>query len=170
MPCFFYRIHGTKVAEMPFAATLPAYRKQGMMRRLVDAVEQVLASVQVEKLVIPAVADLVDTWERSFSFRSIDPESREDLKRFSLVVITGTTLLQKPVAAGAAPQPPSSSRLQAASSEEEEPWRNYTRGAPTLTAEELAFLDMEPPFCSFTGLVTGNMSLQQALLRAGNSS
>ncbi|KAJ1285687.1 hypothetical protein BS78_03G296300 [Paspalum vaginatum] len=171
------RIHGTKVAEMPFAATLPAYRKQGMMRRLVDAVEQVLASVQVEKLLIPAIADLVDTWERSFSFRPVDPESREELKRFSLVVITGTTLLQKPVAAAdAAPQPPSSPRLQAAASSEEEEaeeepwWRKYTIGAPPLTAEERAFLEMEPPFRSFTGLVTGNMSLQQALLRAGNSS
>ncbi|WVZ89324.1 hypothetical protein U9M48_035745, partial [Paspalum notatum var. saurae] len=163
------RIHGTKVAGMPFAATLPAYRKQGMMRRLVNAVEQVLASVQVEKLVIPAVADL-----RSFSFTPIDPESRENLKRFSLVVITGTTLLQKPVAAAAtAPQPPSSPRVQAAASseeEEEEPWRKYTRGAPPLTAEELAFLEMEPPFCSFTDVITGNMSLQQALLLAGNSS
>ncbi|KAJ1270073.1 hypothetical protein BS78_06G026800 [Paspalum vaginatum] len=71
------------------------------------------------------------------------------------------------------PQPPSPPRLQAASSEEEkeeEPWRKYTRGAPPLTAEELAFLEMEPPFCSFTDLVMGNMSLQQALLRAGNSS
>ncbi|WVZ68607.1 hypothetical protein U9M48_017528 [Paspalum notatum var. saurae] len=205
------RIHGTKVAEMPFAATLPAYRKQGMMRRLVDAVEQVgarntvatsllympetltvhhspiklavaltvgwfqvLASVQVEKLVIPAIADLVNTWERSFSFKPVDPEFREELKRLSLVVITGTTLLQKPVAtAGAAPpQPPSSPRLQAAASpEQEEPWwLKYTVGAPPLTAEERAFLDMDTPFRGFTGLVTGNVSLQQALLRPGNSS
>ncbi|XP_022682493.1 increased DNA methylation 1-like [Setaria italica] len=130
------RFHGRKLAEMPFAATLPTYRKQGMMRRLVNAVEQVLASVQVERLVIPAIATLVDTWKRSFSFRPIEPQFREEIKRLNLVVITGTTLLCKPIAA-------------------------------PLTDDELAFLEMKS-FCSFTDLLTGNVSLHK--LVAGHSS
>ncbi|XP_066162951.1 increased DNA methylation 1-like [Oryza sativa Japonica Group] len=93
------RFHGRKLAEMPFAGTLPAYQKQGMMRRLVKAVEKVLASLQVENLVIPAVADLVETWKRSFSFRPMQAEVRDEAKKLSLVAITGTTLLQKPTAA-----------------------------------------------------------------------
>ena len=58
---------------------------------------QVLASVQVERLVIPAIAALVDTWKRSFSFSPLEPQLREDIKRLNLVVITGTTLLYKSV-------------------------------------------------------------------------
>ncbi|RCV29197.1 hypothetical protein SETIT_5G464800v2 [Setaria italica] len=154
------RFHGRKLAEMPFAATLPTYRKQGMMRRLVNAVEQVLASVQVERLVIPAIATLVDTWKRSFSFRPIEPQFREEIKRLNLVVITGTTLLCKPIALQQQPSPP-----KAGSSEPW--WRKYTEQAAPLTDDELAFLEMKS-FCSFTDLLTGNVSLHK--LVAGHSS
>ncbi|XP_062182185.1 increased DNA methylation 1-like [Phragmites australis] len=148
------RFHGTKLAEMPFAGTLPPYQRQGIMRRLLKAVEQVLTSVQVEKLVIPAIADLVDTWKRSFSFRPVEPQLREEMKKLSLVVITGTTLLQKPI-------PQQAERNS-------EPWRKYTF-APIgtdlqmtrLADDELAFLEMAP-ICSFTDLVTGNVSLKSS--------
>jgi hypothetical protein len=189
----FYRIHGTKVAEMPFAATLPAYRKQGMMRRLVNAVEQVggarhclpaclsvchchcspgvsvkqvLASVQVDKLVIPAIAALVDTWTRSFSFRPLlDPESREEIRRRSLVVIAGTTLLHKPVAAARPPSPHRHAEAAAPKNAGLPWWWKYTQQAPPLTDDERAFLDTAPLACSFTDLlVTGELRLC-----AGNS-
>jgi len=162
------RIHGTQVAEMPFAGTLPAYRKQGMMRRLVSAVEQVLASVQVEKLVIPAIDSLVDTWKRSFFFRPVDPQLREELKRLSLVVITGTTLLHKPIVPLPPPRPPSPQ--QAGSPEAW--WRKYADPSARLTDDERAFLEMDvdtaPPF-RYTDLVTGNVSLHR-FCQAGSSS
>ncbi|CAD6334523.1 unnamed protein product [Miscanthus lutarioriparius] len=168
------RIHGTKVAEMPFAGTLPGYRKQGMMHRLVSAVEQVLASVQVEKLMIPAIATLVDTWTRCFSFRSVDPQMREELKRLSLVVITGTTMLHKPVASPPLllppPPPPPPLPQQAGSSEAW--WRKYADPAARLTDDERAFLEMDPdtaPPFRYTDLVNGNVSLHR-FCRAGNSS
>ncbi|CAM0147831.1 unnamed protein product [Urochloa decumbens] len=146
------RFHGRKMAEMPFAGTLPAYRNQGMMRRLVKAVEQVLASVQVEKLVIPAIGALVDTWKRSFSFRPVEPQLREDMKRLNLVVITGTTLLCKPVAVQQAQSP----------RQAEAWWRKYTEQAAPLSDEEAAFLEMEPSLCSsFTDLVTGKVPLHK---------
>ncbi|RLN24724.1 hypothetical protein C2845_PM07G36060 [Panicum miliaceum] len=153
------RFHGKKMAEMPFAGTLPTYRKQGMMRRLVNAVEQVLASVQVERLVIPAIAALVDTWKRSFSFRPLEPQLREDIKRLNLVVITGTTLLSKPVA-----------RPQQAASSSEPWWRKYTEQAAPLTDDELAFLNMEQPLCSFTDLLAGNVSLHELVVTGRSSS
>ncbi|KAG0517112.1 hypothetical protein BDA96_09G060500 [Sorghum bicolor] len=172
------RIHGRKVAEMPFAGTLPAYRKQGMMHRVVSAVEQVLASVQVETLIIPAIASMVDTWKRSFSFRPVDPQLREELKRLSLVVITGTTMLHKPVASPPPPPPPLPLPLpqllppspQQGSSEEW--WRKYADPAARLTDDERAFLEMDPdtaPPFRYADLVRGNVSLHN-FCRAGNSS
>ncbi|RLN24415.1 hypothetical protein C2845_PM07G29040 [Panicum miliaceum] len=155
------RFHGRKMAEMPFAGTLPTYRKQGMMRRLVNAVEQVLASVQVERLVILAIAALVDTWKRSFSFRPLEPQLREDIKRMNLVVITGTTLLSKPVAL----------QHRAPSPQQAEPWwRKYTEQAPPLTDDELAFLNMEQPLCSFTDLIAGNVPLHELVVTGAKSS
>uniref|UniRef100_A0A0E0CDC8 N-acetyltransferase domain-containing protein n=1 Tax=Oryza meridionalis TaxID=40149 RepID=A0A0E0CDC8_9ORYZ len=158
------RFHGRKLAEMPFAGTLPAYQKQGMMRRLVKAVEKVLASLQVENLVIPAVADLVETWKRSFSFRPLQAEVRDEAKKLSLVAITGTTLLQKPITLQQ--QQPAASRRGSSSSkrasapamvtgsskEEEE----QTTAAARLTDDELAFLEMAP-LCSFTDLLAGGV-------------
>nr|CAB3479538.1 unnamed protein product [Digitaria exilis] len=141
IPLFnFKRFHGRKIAEMPFAGTLPNYRKQGMMRRLVMAIDQVLASVQVERLVIPAVDDLVGIWRSSFSFRPMEPQLFEDIKRLNLVVITGTTLLCKPVAV---PHAANTSFLVSnnTASSEEPWWLKYTVGAPPLTDEERAFLE-----------------------------
>jgi len=40
------RIHGTKVAEVPFAGTLLAYQKQGVTLHVVSAIEQVLVSLK----------------------------------------------------------------------------------------------------------------------------
>ncbi|CAO2195985.1 unnamed protein product [Urochloa humidicola] len=154
------RFHGKKMAEMPFAGTLPAYRKQGMMRRLVTAVEQVLASVQVDKLVIPAIGALVDTWKRSFSFRPVEPQFREDIKRLNLVVITGTTLLCKPVAVQQTQSP----------RQAEAWWRKYTEQAAPLTDDEMAFLEMEPLCSSFTDLVTGKVPLHKLVAGTGSGS
>jgi hypothetical protein len=134
---------------------------------------QVLASVQVEKLVIPAIAALVDTWKRSFSFKPLEPELKEEIRRRSLVVITGTTLLHKPVAA-APPSPlspPKQTEAAAAAKSGAEPWWwKYAYGAPPLTDDERAFLDTAPLGCSFTDLVTGKASSLHKALCAGNSS
>ncbi|XP_051228527.1 uncharacterized protein [Lolium perenne] len=147
------RFHGSKLAEMPFAGTLPHYQRQGMMRRLVNAVEQVLSTLQVENLLIPAVAEVVDTWKRSFGFMPVEPRLREEANRLSTVVVTGTTLLQKHIIPNTAALAASStsSKQQA----EAEKQAQAAPAAPPMSEDELAFLEMSWPVCSFTDLVAG---------------
>ena len=58
---------------------------------------QILCSLHVEKLIIPAIPDLLETWTRSFSFKPLEPSHREEIKNLSLMVFAETTLLQKSI-------------------------------------------------------------------------
>ncbi|XP_010465433.1 PREDICTED: increased DNA methylation 1-like isoform X2 [Camelina sativa] len=89
------RVHGVTIAEMPLAATCSKYRRQGMCRILVAAIEELLMSLKVEKLVVAALPSLVETWTEGFGFKPMDDEERDALKRINLMVFPGTILLKK---------------------------------------------------------------------------
>ncbi|XP_031503143.1 uncharacterized protein LOC116266172 [Nymphaea colorata] len=89
------RVHGVVVAELPLVATCSGYRRQGMCRRLIKAIEEMLMSVKVERLVISAIPELIDTWTSAFGFKHIDDSSKELYNRINLMVFPGTTLLEK---------------------------------------------------------------------------
>jgi hypothetical protein len=89
------RVHGVTIAEMPLVATCSKYRRQGMCRILVAAIEEMLMSLKVEKLVVAALPSLVETWTEGFGFKPMDDEERDALKRINLMVFPGTTLLKK---------------------------------------------------------------------------
>jgi hypothetical protein len=101
----------------------------------------VLASLRVETLVIPAVPEVADTWKRSFGFAPVEPRLREHAKRLSMVVVNGTTPLQKTIVIAALGQPRGV--------------ESHAAPAPPLSEDELAFLEMSWPVCSFTDLVAG---------------
>ncbi|KAK9269746.1 hypothetical protein L1049_001524 [Liquidambar formosana] len=91
------RVHGVTVAEMPLIATCSKYRRQGMCRRLMNVIEEMLKSFKVEKLVISAIPNLVETWTVGFGFEPLEDSEKESLKNINLMVFPGTILLKKPL-------------------------------------------------------------------------
>ncbi|KAK1439633.1 hypothetical protein QVD17_05453 [Tagetes erecta] len=94
------RIHGATVAEVPLIATCSRNRRQGMCRRLMNAIEEMLKSFKVEKLVVSAIPDLVDTWTNGFGFTPLEADEKNSLDNINLMVLPGTIWLKKPMYQG----------------------------------------------------------------------
>nr|GEY17378.1 zinc finger, RING/FYVE/PHD-type, acyl-CoA N-acyltransferase, Jas TPL-binding domain protein [Tanacetum cinerariifolium] len=56
------RVHGYKVAEIPFVATKFSHRRLGMCRILMDEVERMIRGLGVERIMLPACTDTTNTW------------------------------------------------------------------------------------------------------------
>ncbi|PIA30432.1 hypothetical protein AQUCO_05500006v1 [Aquilegia coerulea] len=90
-----FRIHGVIVAEMPLVATRTENRRQGMCRRLITAIEELLKSYKVERLVVSAIPSLVDTWTAGFGFKPMQDEEKKSLRGINFMTFPGTIMLGK---------------------------------------------------------------------------
>nr|CAD1838760.1 unnamed protein product [Ananas comosus var. bracteatus] len=89
------RVHGNTVAELPFIATCSEYRRQGMCRRLMDAIEKMLRSFSVKMLVLSAIPDSVNTWTSGFGFKPMGNDEKKQLSNMNLMSFPGSSLLMK---------------------------------------------------------------------------
>ncbi|CAA7032311.1 unnamed protein product [Microthlaspi erraticum] len=89
------RILGKKIAEMPFIGTRFQHRQHGMCRVLMNELEKVLTDLGVERLVLPAVPCVLNTWTNSFGFTKMTIPEKKDFLQFTFMEFGRTIMCQK---------------------------------------------------------------------------
>ncbi|CAF1768649.1 unnamed protein product [Brassica napus] len=102
------RILGKKVAEMPFIGTRFQHRQHGMCRVFMDELEKVLIDLGVERLVLPAVRCILDTWINSFGFSKVTIPEKKNFLQFTFLEFGRTILCQKILIKSSVSHPPPS--------------------------------------------------------------
>ncbi|VAH89838.1 unnamed protein product [Triticum turgidum subsp. durum] len=90
-----FRVCGKKFAELPLIGTRIQHRRQGMCRLLMNELEKLLSGLGVERLILPAIPQLLETWTGSFGFTAMSCSERFELAESSILSFQGTTICQK---------------------------------------------------------------------------
>ncbi|KAI3984479.1 hypothetical protein MKX01_000142 [Papaver californicum] len=89
------RIHDVKVAEVPLVGTRVQYRRQGMCCILFDVLEDKLRELEVERLILPAVPQVLQTWTTSFGFSNMPDSERLEFLQYTFLDFQDTIMCQK---------------------------------------------------------------------------
>ncbi|KAH9778926.1 Increased DNA methylation 1 [Citrus sinensis] len=81
----FYAVVLEKDDVLISVASISNYRRKGMCRRLMAAIEEMLTSFKVEKLIISAIPSLVETWTKGFGFKPVDKDEKKTLNKVNLM-------------------------------------------------------------------------------------
>ncbi|KAJ0259634.1 Acyl-CoA N-acyltransferase with RING/FYVE/PHD-type zinc finger domain-containing protein [Hirschfeldia incana] len=92
------RIFGQQVAELPMVATSREYQGRGYFQGLFACVENLLSSLNVENLVLPAAEEAESIWTNKFGFTKMTEQQLQNYqKEVQLTVFKGTSMLEKKV-------------------------------------------------------------------------
>ncbi|ESQ52392.1 hypothetical protein EUTSA_v10016239mg [Eutrema salsugineum] len=92
------RIFGQQVAELPIVATSREYQGRGYFQGLFACVENLLSSLNVENLVLPAAEEAESIWTKKFGFTKMtDQQLQKYQKEMQLTIFNGTSMLEKKV-------------------------------------------------------------------------
>lgn len=92
------RIFGQQVAELPMVATSREYQGRGYFQGLFACVENLLSSLNVENLVLPAAEEAESIWTNKFGFTKMSEQQLQNYqKEVQLTVFKGTSMLEKKV-------------------------------------------------------------------------
>ncbi|EYU29367.1 hypothetical protein MIMGU_mgv1a0180902mg, partial [Erythranthe guttata] len=89
------RIHGTKLAEMFFISTSEAYRCKGLCRKLMIAIEEALCYLSVENLIIPFVAERIQSWINGYGFSRLNLSMKKEIMAYNTLMFHDSVRLQK---------------------------------------------------------------------------
>ncbi|GAB2285726.1 hypothetical protein Dimus_020163 [Dionaea muscipula] len=89
------RVYGEKVAEVPLVGTRIQYRRLGMCRVLMHELEKRLFELGVERLILPAVPSVLNTWTTAFGFSQMTKSERSEFFTYTFLDFQGTVMCQK---------------------------------------------------------------------------
>ncbi|OVA17928.1 zinc finger protein [Macleaya cordata] len=92
------RIFGREVAELPLVATSSENQGRGYFQSLFSCVEQLLGSLNVKNLALPAAEEAESIWTNKFSFKKMTQDQLSVYRRdCQMMTFQGTSMLEKPV-------------------------------------------------------------------------
>ncbi|XP_024987180.1 uncharacterized protein LOC112522291 [Cynara cardunculus var. scolymus] len=91
-----FRIFGQEVAELPLVATSSECQGLGYFQALFSCIEELLASLNVKVLALPAADEAESIWTKKFGFEKMpDVELKQYRTKYQLMVFQGTSMLYK---------------------------------------------------------------------------
>ncbi|XP_065880599.1 uncharacterized protein [Euphorbia lathyris] len=84
-----------KLAELPLVATRLEYRRVGMCRKLMNVLEKKLMELGIERIVLPAVSSVLNTWTGPFGFSEMMDSEKLALVDHIFLNFQGTVMCHK---------------------------------------------------------------------------
>ncbi|KAL8525327.1 hypothetical protein ACS0TY_014816 [Phlomoides rotata] len=90
------RVFGEEVAELPLVATKSDCQGKGYFQSLYTCIEDLLQSLNVKDLVLPAADEAESLWKNRFGFQKLEQEQLDEYRKsYQMMIFEGTSVLHK---------------------------------------------------------------------------